>query len=502
MARLTLLYPRWTGSYSIFGHFARRNSQWPPLNLSLLGAVAEQTGHETKIIDAEVEGFDAEQLAKKAVESKPDVIGLCAYSPFYHLSADVAAAIKKLNRDVPVILGGPHVTIVKEQAMQPQFDFLFQGEAERTLPLFLEEFSNGRDFSKIRGLIYRSKTGEIMNNGEPNWLSEVSMKKSDLGKNYPLDDLPLPARHLLPMRKYRLGTMQGRTHFSSIQSSRGCYWACIFCASDAIKTRRILMKSPRRVVEEMCDVVGKFPFITHFYIVDDVLLFWPEHILEIADRMDAAGLRVTFEGSTRANTVTEPIIKRLAKSGLVRLSFGLETIDPKMRETMGKKIPVEFYPKANRICQEYGVEPLNSLMIGLPGETPETIKATIEWVRAQRDISQANVAIAMPYPGTEFSEMALHGTHGVELLSKDFGQYLRYGSAVTRVNGMEPQELIDWQNWAFVRIYSAPWRWLPVIKKHGIFGFLMQMYRVLKLWKKRFLKWSPFQPVMKHPKES
>ena len=92
---------------------------------------------------------------------------------------------------------------------------------------------------------------------------------------------------------------------------------------------------------------------------DDVLLFWPQHILEIADRMDAAGLKVTWEGSTRANSVTDDLIRRLSRSGLVRLSFGLETIDPKMRETMGKKIPIHFYPTANRICREYGVFLIN-----------------------------------------------------------------------------------------------------------------------------------------------
>src|SRR3989338_8313300 len=175
------------------------------------------------------------------------------------------------------------------------------------------------------------------------------------------------------MRAYKLGTPRGRNYFTSIQGSRGCRWGCIFCASDAIKTKRVIFKSPKRFVE-------------HLYFVDDVLLFYPQHILEVADRMDAEGLKFTFESSTRANTVTEPIIKRLAKSGLIRLSFGLETIDPKMRETMQKRVPIDDYPRSNKICSAYGVEAMNSLMIGLPGETKETIEATINWVSEQRDI--------------------------------------------------------------------------------------------------------------------
>ena len=262
------------------------------------------------------------------------------------------------------------------------------------------------------------------------------------------------------------------------------------------------MKSPKRVVEEMADVAENYPYVKHIYIVDDVLTFWPEHIIEICDRMDAEGLKFTFESSTRANLVNDKLIERLARSGLIRLSFGLETIDPIMRVTMQKKVPMGAYPEANRICSKHGVEAMNSLMIGLPGETKETIQATIEWVANQRDIKQANLAIAIPYPGTEFHEMAVNGKHGVELLSEDFADYLRYGNAVTNVGDLTAQDLIEFQNWGFVKIYFKPWRWLPVLKKHGIVGFLMQGLRVFRLWKNWLLRnWKPLGPVMRHPKE-
>ncbi len=104
---------------------------------------------------------------------------------------------------------------------------------------------------------------------------------------------------------------------------------------------------------------SRWPFIDHVYFADDVLTFWQEHITEICDRLDAEGLKFTFEGSTRANLVNEKIIARLAKSGLVRLSFGLETVDPVMRVTMQKKVPLEAYTVANRICNEHGVEAMH-----------------------------------------------------------------------------------------------------------------------------------------------
>lgn len=482
--KIVFAYHAFQQEYGLFGHYAKKNSTWSPLNIALLSAICEQHGYEAEIIDAEALGINNRELVRRAVASKPDVIGLTAYSPFFHLVSDIAKDVKVINPDIPVIVGGPHITIMKEQAFKAEFDFAFMGEAERSLPEFLAELGSGRDFAKVGGLIYR-QNGQTISTGDPAWLTEVSMRGRDLGKWYPLDELPLPARHLLPMDRYFLGTTQtGRSHFTSIQTFRGCPWKCNFCASDAIKTTRVIMKSPRRVVEEMAQIKANWPFISHLYIVDDVLLLWPQHIREIADRMDAEGLKFTFEGSTRANTVTEELIKRLARSGLVRLSFGLETIDPVMRVTMGKKVNIADYPRSNKICADNGVEAMNSLMIGLPGETRETIRATITWVKKQKDIKQANVAIAVPYPGTEFYDQALAGTHGVELLTDDFSAYLRYGNSVTRVNGMEPKELISWQNWAFIQIYLlAPHRWWPVIRKHGFVGFLLQFIRLFRLVK-------------------
>lgn len=498
--RVTFGYAQWTGEYGLFGHFAKRNSTWPPLNLALLGAVVGAAGHEAVIIDGEAEGLPAKKLAERILQTNPDLVGFSAYSPFFHLTCDAAAEVKKLNPDIPIMVGGPHITIMKEKALLPQFDYGFMGEAEDSLPEFLDVFTGSRDFGKVKGILFR-KAGEIFSTGE-RWVMTEAMRKSDMAGEHPLDRFPLPARNLLNMTKYKLGTPVGRHNFTSLQTARGCPWTCIFCASDALKTTRYIMKSPKRVVEEMKDVAERFPYIKHIYIVDDVLTFWPEHIVEICDRMDAEGLKFTFESSTRANLVNDKLIERLARSGLIRLSFGLETIDPVMRVTMQKKVPMEAYPEANRICSRHGVEAMNSLMIGLPGETKETIQHTLEWVASQRDIKQANLAIAIPYPGTEFHEMAVGGEHGVELLSEDFSDYLRYGNAVTNVGDLTAQDLIDKQNEGFVMIYSKPWRWLPVWHKHGTLGFLLQMYRVLKLWKKRFLRWSSFQPLMRHPKET
>ena len=497
--KIALLYPKWTGEYGIFGHFAKRSATWPPLNLALIAAVTENNGHEVVIVDGEVERLDQDQMVDRALALKPDLIGLTCYSPFFHINDNLAQALKAKNPDIPIAVGGPHITIMKEKALLPSFDYAFVGEAESSFPEFLGNYENGRDLSQVKGLIFR-KNGDIVNTGDAEPISLESAAgvegKGTRGRGYPLDKFPLPARNLLPMDKYKMGTMHGRLNFTSIQTMRGCPWKCIFCASEALNTTRVIMRSPRSVVDEIKSVVNEFG-ITHFYIVDDVMTLWKDHILEICDLLDEENLKITFEGSTRANLVEDKLFARLAESGLIRISFGLETVDTEMRKTMNKKVPLEAYSQANKICNKYGIEALNSVMIGLPGETRETVKATLKWLRNAREVKQANFAIAMPYPGTEFAEMAAAGTHGIELLSNDYSDYRRYGSAVTKVGDLTPEDLIELQNEGFVSIYSAWWRIIPVWKKHGILGLLLQLLRLGRMWRRKIMRAA--KPDTVHP---
>ncbi|CUS31530.1 B12-binding domain-containing radical SAM protein [Candidatus Nitrospira nitrificans] len=473
--KVLLLYPSWTGAYGLFGHFARRNSTWPPLNLALLAAIAERHGHDVTVMDGEAEQMTLEDMAQRAVALQPDVVGFTATSPFFHLSKAVAEGIKRLAPHIPIAVGGPHITIMKERALLPAFDYAFIGEAEESWPQFLDRYERGQDIASVAGIIYW-KNGCAVSTGPPADITD-------------LDALPFPARHQLKMPLYKLGTLRGRLPFTSIQTMRGCPWKCIFCASEALKTTEMRVRSPRTVVDEMKSVVEKFG-TRHFYIVDDVMTLWKDHILEIADCIDQEKLNITFEGSTRANLVEDEVIARLVRSGLIRLSFGLETVDPEIRRTMKKQVPLEHYVRANGICNKHGVEALNSVMIGLPGETRETVRATLKFLRNAREVKQANFAIAVPYPGTEFHELAVNGDKGVKLMTKDFSEYRRYGSAVTIVGDLKPQDLIDLQNEGFVSIYSAPWRWIPMLQKHGVIGGSLMLIRVARLLSKKLFQLS------------
>jgi radical SAM superfamily enzyme YgiQ (UPF0313 family) len=218
--------------------------------------------------------------------------------------------------------------------------------------------------------------------------------------------------------------------------------------------------------------------------LDDTLTLDKNHILELCDIIESEKLNITLDAGTRANLVDEEIISRLSKVGLIRLSFGLESVDPNIRKIMRKEVPLESYEIANKLTNKYNIETLNSCMIGLPGETVDTVRKTLSFLRHSREIKQANLSIAIPYPGTELYEMAKKGEYGLKLEIDDFSKFRRYGSAVMSVGNLSPDDLIRLQNDAFVSIYMAPWRWLPVLKKSGFIGLLLTFMRFIKSFKR------------------
>lgn len=463
--KVLFVFPKWTGEYGIFSIFAKRGAVYQPLNLAMLAAIAEAHGHEAAIIDAQAEDLDLDAVIQRVEAFAPDVIGLTATTPFFHVVGSCAKRLKEKFPTIPLLLGGPHITILKQEAFEPCFDYAFIGEAEESFPAFLDACASGADISEIKGIILR-KDGETVFTGQ-------ALPVEDL------DSLPIPARHLLDMDKYMLGSLKtGLKHFTPIMTIRGCPFNCIFCSTDVFG-RKVRKRSPSLVVEEIKEVVKRYG-TRHFMFLDDTLTLDKKHILSICEMIRQEGLDITFEGSTRANLVDEEIVAALAQAGMVRISFGLESADMRVRELMRKGVPLEAYEKANRLTNKYGIETLNSCMLGLPGETMDSIKRTLSYLRWSKEIKQANISIAVPYPGTELYRMSLTGEHGLELLKKDFSSFRRYNSAVMRVGGFSPEDLIKLQNDAFASIYLAPWRWKAMYKKSGALGCLLTLNRLLK----------------------
>jgi len=464
--KIALLYPLWTEEYGKISHFAKKAGKWPPLNLTYLAASAEKLGHEVIIIDGEAEGLSIEHMVNKVENYKPDLIGITATTPFYHIAVELGKELKK-KIEASIVIGGPHITVLKEEVFEKCFDYAFIKEADESWPEFLQKYEKKEDISSVNGIMYR-RNDKVLFTGDP-----VPCKN--------INSLKIPARHLLKNDLYNLGTMEGTKKFTTIMTVRGCPFKCIFC-STKVFGKDIRTRDPELVINEMKDCIKKYS-TEHFMFLDDTLTLHRQHIMKICDLIIQEKLNITFEGSTRANMIDEELIKKMTEAGLIRLSFGLESVDKEIRQTMKKQVPLESYIEANKLTNKYNIETLNSCMIGLPGETYDTVRKTLSFLRESKEIKQANISIAVPYPGTELYEAAKNKKMGLKLMTENFAEYKRYNAAVMTVGDLSPEDLINIQNEAFASIYLAPWRYEPMIKKSGPMGALYTFNRLIKCLK-------------------
>lgn len=465
--KISLIFPSWTFVFRKMAKVAKGASTFPPLNLAYLAAIAEKEGHQVQLIDGEVEAMNSADIVDEVRKFSPDLIGLTAATSFFHLAAEYAALLKK-ETSARIVVGGPHVTYFREKVFYECFDYLIIGQCDATFGKFLNELEKGNRYPDIPGIIFR-RNSRIEFTGDNSQVVE-------------LDAIPYPARHLLKTELYHLGTMKGRKKYTSIMTARGCPFSCVFC-NTSIYGKGVRTRSAGNVIAEIKQAMNNFG-IEHFYFLDDTLTLDRQYMLNLCAEIERNKLKFSWEGSTRANLLDEELVSSLNRSGLIRISLGLETADAKIREIIKKEVSLESYVKANRLLNRYGIETINSVMLGLPGDTREAIKKTISFVRGARELKHATFGIAIPYPGTEMYDMALKGQHGLKLETQDFSKYQRYDSAVMTVNGIAPDELLRLQKRGLLSIYLVPWRIVPIIKRFGfaalIRPFLEAVFQPIK----------------------
>lgn len=170
----------------------------------------------------------------------------------------------------------------------------------------------------------------------------------------------------------------------------------------------------------------------------------------------------------------------------------METADPEIRKIIKKQVPLESHSISNRINKKLGIESVTSVMLGLPGETRENIKKTVDYLCKERNIIHVTYGIAIPYPGTEMLRMAQNHEYGLKLVDENFSKYHRYGYSVMQVNDISPQEMIELQQKGLMRIYSCWWRIIPMLKLHGISSVIPPaIYAIKTLFRsffRRFIK--------------
>lgn len=430
----------------------------PPMGLAYLAAALEEKGYQPKIIDANALELNFAELRKELEKESPDAVCVTAITPMIREALASVKAAKSVCPGTTTIVGGPHATFCPMETLEecPELDVICLGEGEETITEIIQKVEKGRNFNEVRGIIYR-KSGHFYKT-EPRCLIKD------------LDDLPFPARHLLPMHRY---TVLGRSYPSiNIVSSRGCPFGCSFCSSSRFYVKSYRARTAKNVVDEIEEVVHEYK-VNSVEFSDDTFTLYRKRVEKICQELIRRKLDISWACSSRANLVTRDLLNKMKKAGCQIIFYGIESGSPRILKLMKKGETTIQMMKAVKITKKIGMETLGSFILGYPEETRNDLLQTIHFAN-KIGIDFAEFSIATPYPGTELFEFA---TKEELLLTKDWSQYTA-GKPVINPKYYSVEELNRLFAKAYRSFYASPSVLIHHIRK-GRIGFFIKIIKNL-----------------------
>ena len=386
-----------------------------PMGIAYIAGVLEHTGNEVQILDLLVSKYSAEKIRRKLEEYQPDIVGVTSVTMNYPVASEILKHCKQVDKDIITIIGGPHVTFSAVETLNeaPWIDIVVRGEGEQTMM----DIVSGKKLEDIAGIAFRADDG-IKLTGER-------------GLIHNLDELPLPARHLFPLSRYHVLDVH-----ASIIAGRGCPFNCIFCVGSKMGGRRARYRDPKLVVDEIEQVLAYGFKEVNFE--DDLLTLNHKHVHALCDEINARGLKFNWSVFSRVDTVNLELLQRMKEAGCTWMLYGVESGNQQILDMAKKKITLEKIREGVRLGKEAGIKILASFIIGLPGETRETLSETMKF--ALELDTHWGFNVLSPFPGTEVREKA--DEYGIEILTSDWLQY-DANTAVTRTEGAGPEEIAE-----------------------------------------------------------
>ena len=360
-----------------------------PLGLGYLAAVLEEKQYEVEMLDLQMLNPNSQQLESELSKTNADIVGITTSTLTYWPAIEIVKASKKVLPDALTLVGGPHVTALPEQTLNeaPEVDIVVRGEGEKTM-LEIADLASRKDqksFSKVDGITFR-KEGKIVQTNNRAFIEN-------------LDELPHPALHHFRLENYRMNGV----NYLPIITSRGCPFECTFCLASSMCGTRFRTRSPKKVLDEL-EWMRDEHHADVFALYDDTFTFDKKRANAICDEMKARNFDLPWDCRTRVDQVTTEILTKLRRASCQLIHFGVETGSQKMLDAMKKHTTVEKNAWAIKLAKEVGISVAISVVVGYPGETPEMLKETFDFIKKTKP-DFVYVCQAIPYPGTELVDI-------------------------------------------------------------------------------------------------
>lgn len=380
--RITLVYPS-------FG--SGRRSLYFPQGLAYVASALLHSGHEVTVVDMEGDDLSVDRALALAVQASPQMVGFGGMITRYKIVRELGRRLKEEAPETFLVAGNSGATTIPGLYLKSaRLDAVVPGEGEATIVELAAALQAGADWRQVPGLAFLDQCGNT-----------VFSPTRPLLAN--LDQLPWPARDLFPLEKYITSQDHRGKHERHLEivASRGCPHGCVYCYH--IYGRTIRRRSPGSIVAEAEHIVEKYG-IKYTGFPDDLFTSDKDFVLKTCRllRERLPGIRWSCLG--RASSVDGEMLGAMAEAGCDWISYGIESGSPGILMEMERTVTPEQCLTAIRLTREAGIFPEGSFMIGMFGETRETVAETVEFCR-KADIT-APMLYVTPYPGTPLFQRA------------------------------------------------------------------------------------------------
>jgi radical SAM superfamily enzyme YgiQ (UPF0313 family) len=422
-----------------------------PLGMGYVaGSLRKERGDTVETIDARNRRWDLDKVRQRVREFEPDVIGVSAINFEQPETHELAAAVKSEAPKTPVIVGGPYASANREAILDDDnFDVVVVGEGEATAVELMEAIESGADLAGVKGIIYR-KDGEAVSTGPRELISDID----DLDMAWDLLDPPSYYKRLGRSQNIIKKDWRTLTIFTSIFTSRGCPYGCIFCHNVFGKAFR--GRSAESVLDEIQMLHDKYG-MHELDIVDDAFNQSIKRSKAICEGLLDRGLKIhiMLPNGIRGDRTDTDLMDLFQQAGFYRIAFAVESASPRIQKLIKKNIDLDKVRWSISEVARRGMFATGYLIQGFPTETFDEMKMTGDWA-ADSDLHVASFFYLNPFPGTEVATMA----------GKDFTHinFRDYSTMSVNISAATDEELHRANKYAYRKFYLSPRRFARIVK--------------------------------------
>ncbi len=397
--RVTLVHPAGFNFVPGQPDFSVLANRMPPIGIMQLASWLEKFGHQVALHDC-LGPYAPAGIAANAelvLATDPEMVGFSATTSGFMDAVDMARYIRDKRPDLPIVFGNVHVSSLGAPILEhfPEIDYLVIGEGEGALL----DLADGKPLAEIGNLIYRDDMGTIRINPRRDRILD-------------LDELPFPAYEKLAgfPHAYHLPLFAyAKRHGATMITSRGCPYTCSFCDRTVFE-RLYKTNSARYTYEHMKYLRDRFG-VHHINMYDDLFTAKKQRVMDLCDMLIAEPLGVQFNCAIRTGHTSDEMLQKLKQAGALMVSMGIESADPAMMARHKAGVTLEAVRDTVRQIHAAGLRAKGLFIFGMPGETPETVKTTSDFILSL-DLDEMNMTKFSPLHGAPIWDECVNGEGG------------------------------------------------------------------------------------------